>query len=175
MLAIRDFYVADTAVVTGIVVLGPEVCVWFGAVLRGDLALISVGKRVNFQDGAFVHTDYDAPMTIEDGVVVGHGAILHGKHIGKDTLIGMGAILLGGSEIGEECIIGAGALVGEGKRIPPRSLVIGVPGRVVRAVAPEEVVKTRENCVHYLEMAQRYVRGDQPAPWLKPSLRQGNP
>jgi carbonic anhydrase/acetyltransferase-like protein (isoleucine patch superfamily) len=171
MLAIRDFYVADTAVVTGNVALGPEVSVWFGAVLRGDLALISVGKRVNFQDGAVVHTDYDAPMTIEDGVVVGHGAILHGKHIGKDTLIGMGAILLSGSEIGEECIIGAGALVGEGKRIPPRSLVVGLPGKILRSVTAEEVERTRTNCGHYLEMARRYVRGEQPAPWL----RLGNP
>ena len=171
MLAIRDFYVADTAVVSGNVVFGPGVNVWFGAVLRGDLARITVGNRVNFQDGSIVHTDSDAPMTIEDGVVVGHGAILHGKHIGRDTLVGMGATLLGGSEVGEECLIAAGALVTEGRRIPPRSLVIGMPAKVVRTVTAEEIEKTRSICVHYLEMAQRYVRGSYPAPWL----RLGNP
>jgi carbonic anhydrase/acetyltransferase-like protein (isoleucine patch superfamily) len=171
MLAIRDFYVADTAVVSGNVVFGPGVNVWFGAVLRGDLARIMVGNRVNFQDGSLVHTDSDAPMTIEDGVVVGHGAILHGKSIGRDTLVGMGAKLLSGCEIGEECLVAAGALVTEGRRIPPRSLVIGMPAKVLRAVTPEEIEKTRTIGAHYLEMAQRYVRGSYPAPWL----RLGNP
>ena len=167
MLAIRDFYVADTAVVSGNVVLGPGVNVWFGAVIRGDLAKIDIGARVNFQDGCVVHTDSDVLLTIDDGVVIGHGAIVHGARVGRDSLIGMGAKLLGGSEIGEECLVAAGAIVTEGRRIPPRSVVMGVPAKVVRAVTREELEKTRTICAHYLEMAQRYVRGAYPAPWLR--------
>ena len=167
MHAIRDFYVADTAVVTGNVVFGPDVNIWFGAVLRGDLARIALGKRVNLQDGVIVHTDFDAPMTIEEGVVVGHGAILHGARIGRDTLVGMGATLLSGSDVGEECLVAAGSLVTEGRRIPPRSVVMGVPAKVVRTVTPEDIEKTRTIGAHYLEMAQRYARGAFPPPWLR--------
>ncbi|MEI7687134.1 MAG: gamma carbonic anhydrase family protein [Planctomycetota bacterium] len=170
--AIGDFYVATTAVVSGNVVLLPGVNIWFNAVVRGDLAKIALGHRVNIQDGAILHTDTDAPMTIDDGVVVGHGAILHGKSIGRDTLIGMGATLLGGSEIGAECLIAAGALVTEGRRIPPRSLVMGVPGKVVRVVSDEDLARTYEICAHYLEMAQRYVRGAYPPPWMRGSPEQ---
>jgi carbonic anhydrase/acetyltransferase-like protein (isoleucine patch superfamily) len=170
MQAIRDFYVADTAVVSGNVVLGPGVNVWFGSVIRGDLARITLGARANFQDGCVVHTDTDAPLTIEDGVVIGHGAIVHGLRVGRDSLIGMGATLLGGSEIGEECLVAAGALVTEGRRIPPRSVVMGVPAKVIRPITADELEKTRTICAHYLEMAQRYVRGAYPPPWLRLSV-----
>jgi carbonic anhydrase/acetyltransferase-like protein (isoleucine patch superfamily) len=165
--AIRDFYVATNAVVTGNVIFGPGVNVWFNTVMRGDLATITVGNRVNFQDGCLVHTDSEAPMTIGDGVVVGHGAILHGTSIGRDSLIGMGATLLGGSEIGEECLIAAGALVRERSKIPPRSVVMGVPAKVVRTITEEELARTLSICAHYLEMAQRYVRGAYPPPWTR--------
>src|SRR4051794_17166526 len=94
MQAIRDYYVASTAVVAGNVMFGAGANVWFGCVLRGDLAIITLGPRVNLQDGCIVHTDSEAPMTVEEGVVVGHGAILHGSRIGRDSLIGMGAMLL---------------------------------------------------------------------------------
>lgn len=163
--AIRDFYVASTAVVTGDVVCGPGANIWFGVVIRGDLARITLGPRVNLQDGCIVHTDHDQPQTLEEGVVVGHAAILHGTSIGKDTLVGMGAMLLSGTEIGAECLIAAGTLVTEGRRIPPRSLVMGVPGKVVRAITDEEVERTRANCAHYLEKAQRYAGGAFPSPW----------
>jgi len=155
------------AVVSGLVTLGPGVNVWFNSVIRGDLATITIGARVNFQDGCIVHTDSDAPMTIEDDVVIGHGAILHGKHVGRGALIGMGATLLSGCEIGAESIVAAGALVTEGRRIPPRSLVMGVPAKVVRSVNDAEIERTRSICVHYLEMAQRYVRGAYPPPWTR--------
>lgn len=167
MQAIRDFYVADTAVVTGNVVFGPGVNLWFGCVIRGDLARITLGARANFQDGCIIHTDTDAPLTVEEGVVVGHGAIIHGKSIGRDTLIGMGAKILGGAEIGEECLVAAGALVTEGRRIPPRSVVMGMPAKVVRPITAEELERTRTINAHYLEMAQRYVRGAYPPPWLR--------
>ena len=162
MQAIGDYYVASTAVLLGDVVCGPGVNIWFGVVIRGDLARITLGPRVNLQDGCIVHTDHDAPQTIEEGVVVGHAAILHGSHIGTDTLIGMGARLLSGCEIGAECLIAAGTLIPEGRKIPPRSVVMGSPGKVVRAITTEEVARTREICGHYLENARRYVRGEVP-------------
>ena len=167
MQAIRDFYVATTAVVTGNVALGPGANVWFGAILRGDLAAITLGPRVNLQDGCIVHTDTDAPMTLDEGVVVGHAAVLHGARVGRDSLIGMGARLLSGCEIGADCLVAAGTLVTEGRRIPPGSVVMGVPGKVVRAVTADDLERTRQISAHYLEMAQRYVRGAYPPPWLR--------
>jgi carbonic anhydrase/acetyltransferase-like protein (isoleucine patch superfamily) len=165
MRAIQDFYVAENAVVTGDVVLAAGVNIWFGCILRGDLARITLGTRVNLQDGCIVHTDYDKEQVIEEGVVVGHRATLHGKFIGRDTLVGMGAILLSECEIGAECLIAAGTLITEKRRIPPRSVVMGTPGKVVREVRDEDLRRTRAISAHYLELAQRYARGAFPAPW----------
>lgn len=165
MRAIKDYYIAHNAVVMGDVVLSTGVNIWFSSVLRGDLSQIALGPRVNLQDGCMVHTDSDAPQTIEEGAVIGHGAILHGRLVGRDTLVGIGARLLSGSEIGEECLIAAGAVVTEGRRIPPRSVVMGIPGKVVRAITIEELERTRLICAHYLEMAQRYAHGAFASPW----------
>jgi carbonic anhydrase/acetyltransferase-like protein (isoleucine patch superfamily) len=165
--AIRDFYVASTAVVAGDVVCSTGVNIWFGCVVRGDLACIHFGPRVNLQDGCIVHTDSDAPMTVEEGVVVGHAAVLHGARIGRDTLVGIGARLLSGCDIGEECLVAAGTVLAPGRRIPPRSLVMGVPGKVVRPVTAEELQRTRQINAHYLEMAQRHARGAFPPPWQR--------
>ncbi len=170
MQAIRDFYVAPNVVVTGDVVLSAGVNLWYGCVLRGDLARITLGPRVNVQDGCIIHTDRDQPMDVEDGVVVGHRAVLHGRRIGRDSLIGIGALLLTGCEIGPECVIAAGAVVTEERRIPPRSVVMGVPGRVVREVTEDELNRTRAICSHYLELAQRYAHGAFPPPWGQPPL-----
>jgi len=159
MRAVNDAYVATNAVVRGDVVLCAGVNIWFGCIVRGDLARITFSPRVNLQDGCIVHTDYDCPQMIEEGVVIGHGAMLHGKFIGRDTLIGMGAILLSGSEIGAECLIAAGTLISENRRIPPRSVVMGVPGKVVREVTDQDLQRTREINAHYIELAQRYARG----------------
>ncbi len=167
MQTIQSYYVAPGAVVTGDVVLSSGVNIWFASVVRGDLARITLGARVNIQDGCVVHTDYDLPMDVEDGVVVGHSAVLHGRRIGRDTLVGIGARLLSGCEIGEECLIAAGALVTEGRRIPPRSVVMGIPGKIVREVSAEELERTHTICAHYLEMAQRYARGAYPPPWTR--------
>jgi carbonic anhydrase/acetyltransferase-like protein (isoleucine patch superfamily) len=165
MQVIGDAYVAPGAVITGDVVLAAGVNIWFGSVLRGDLARITLGPRVNIQDGCILHTDYDQPQTIEEGVVVGHRAVLHGSFIGRDTLIGMGALLLTGCEIGAECLIAAGTLVTERRRIPPRSVVMGTPGRVVREVTDDVLRRTHAIAAHYLELAQRYARGAFPPPW----------
>ena len=167
MQAIRDFYVARGVVVTGDVVLSAGVNLWYGTVVRGDLATITLGPRVNVQDGCVLHTDHGEPQVIEQGVVVGHRAVLHGRRVGRDTLIGMGALLLSGCEVGEECLIAAGAVVTEGRRIPPRSVVMGIPGKVVRAVTPEELERTRSIGAGYLELAQRYARGEFPPPWRR--------
>jgi carbonic anhydrase/acetyltransferase-like protein (isoleucine patch superfamily) len=167
MQSIQDFYVAPGVVVSGDVLLSPGVNIWFGSVIRGDLARITLGPRVNVQDGTIIHTDYDVPQDIEEGVVIGHGAILHGRRIGKDSLVGIGARLLTGCEIGEECLIAAGAVVTEKRRIPPHSVVMGIPGKVVREISPEELERTRSICAHYLELAQRYARGAYPPPWTR--------
>jgi carbonic anhydrase/acetyltransferase-like protein (isoleucine patch superfamily) len=160
MRATQGYYLADGVVVRGDVVLSPGVNIWFGSVIRGDLARITVGPRVNIQDGCIVHTDRGQPQVIEEGVVVGHRAILHGSIIGRDTLVGMGAILLSACQIGAECLIAAGTLVTEKRRIPPRSVVMGVPGRIVREVTDEDLRHTRAIAAHYLELAERYAKGD---------------
>ena len=168
MQAIQDYYVAPGVVITGDVVLAPGVNIWFGSVVRGDLARVSLGPRVNLQDGCIVHTDYNEPQTVGEGVVVGHRAVLHGHSVGRDTLVGMGALLLSGCEVGAECLLAAGTLVTEGRRIPPRSVVMGVPGKVVREVTDDDLRRTLSIAAHYLELAQRYARGAFPPPWMRP-------
>jgi carbonic anhydrase/acetyltransferase-like protein (isoleucine patch superfamily) len=160
MRAINDFYIAANAIVLGDVVLSPGANVWYGCVLRGDLARITLGPRVNLQDGCIVHTDTDCPQVMEEGVVVGHAVVLHGSRVGRDSLIGIGARLLSGSEIGAECLIAAGSVVTEGKKIPPRSVVMGIPGKVIRPITDEEVERTRRINAHYVEMARRHARGE---------------
>jgi carbonic anhydrase/acetyltransferase-like protein (isoleucine patch superfamily) len=167
MQAIQNYYIAPNAVVTGDVLLSAGANVWYGCVIRGDLARITLGPRVNLQDGCIVHADHNQPQDIEEGVVAGHGAILHGRRIGRHTLVGIGARLLTGCEIGEECLIAAGALVTEGRRIPPRSVIMGIPGKVVREITAAELERTHAICAHYLEMAQRYARGAYPPPWTR--------
>jgi carbonic anhydrase/acetyltransferase-like protein (isoleucine patch superfamily) len=162
---IQDFYIAAGVVVTGDVVLSAGVNLWYGTIIRGDLARITLGPRVNVQDGCIIHTDYGEPQTLEEGVVVGHRAVLHGRSIGRDTLIGMGALLLSSCEIGAECLIAAGSLITEKRRIPPRSVVMGVPGRVVREVTDDDLRRTHAIAAHYLELAQRYAAGGFPPPW----------
>jgi carbonic anhydrase/acetyltransferase-like protein (isoleucine patch superfamily) len=165
MRVIKGAYLADGVVVTGDVVLGAGANLWFGVIVRGDLARIALGENVNIQDGSILHTDTAAPLTIEPGVVVGHAAMLHGSLIGRDSLIGIGSRLLSGSEIGPESVVAAGSVVVEGARIPARSVVMGIPGRVVRQATIDEIAKTRAINAHYLEMARRYVEGHVERPY----------
>ncbi|MDE2804708.1 MAG: gamma carbonic anhydrase family protein [Gemmatimonadota bacterium] len=125
-------FVAPTAVVIGDVEVGERASIWFGAVLRGDHPEhgIRVGARANVQDNAVVHTSDQGPTVLEDEVTVGHGAILESCRVGRRTVVGMGASVLQRADVGEGCVIAAGAVVKESARIPPRSLVAGVPGRV---------------------------------------------
>lgn len=159
---IDGYYIAPGVIITGDVVCAAGANIWYGTVIRGDLARIALGPRVNIQDGCILHTDHDCPMTIEEGVVVGHRAVLHGVRIGRDSLIGMGAMLLSACDIGEESLVAAGSIVLEGRKVPPRSVVMGVPGKVVRQLSEEEVQRIRDNAAHYLDMAQRYHRGEFP-------------
>jgi carbonic anhydrase/acetyltransferase-like protein (isoleucine patch superfamily) len=158
----RPLFLAETAVVTGDVTIGPGVNIWFGAVVRGDVAPIVLGENVNLQDGVIVHCDFGFPNVIEPGVVVGHAAVLHGIRVGANTLVGIGAKLLTGTDIGENCVIAAGAVVPPGMKVPPGSVVMGIPGKVVRAASPEEIARTRMLSERYLEMARRYTAGDFP-------------
>jgi carbonic anhydrase/acetyltransferase-like protein (isoleucine patch superfamily) len=150
---------APGAIVTGDVRVGVGVNLWYNVVVRGDVAPITLGDYVNLQDGVIVHCDFDVPNIIETGVVAGHGAILHGIHIGPDTLIGMGATLLGGSDIGAECVIAAGAVVPPNMVVPPRSMVMGVPGKIVRRATDEDVEWTRATNRRYRELARESLEG----------------
>ena len=151
-------FVASTASVMGRVTFGVDASVWYGAVLRGDDDSISLGERSNVQDNTVVHPLEDIPTVIHDDVTIGHGAIVHCREIGSRCLIGMGAILLGEAVIGEESIIAAGALVKEKAVIPPRSLVVGMPGRVVRAVTDAEVEAILKSAREYVEKARKHLR-----------------
>lgn len=149
--------VHESAVVIGDVELGPEVSVWPLAVLRADWAGITIGRGTNVQDGAVIHEDSGQPARVGENCVVGHLACVHGATVGNGCLIGIHAVLLNGCEIGDECIVGSGAVVGEGKKIPPRSLVLGVPGRVVRQLTDEEAAKIRKNAEDYRGYALRQL------------------
>jgi carbonic anhydrase/acetyltransferase-like protein (isoleucine patch superfamily) len=153
-------YLAHNATVTADVRLGAESSVWFGAVVRGDVAPVTIGQRVNIQDGAIVHCDTGFPNSIEDDVSIGHRAVVHGERVGRGTLIGMGAILLGHTDIGEECLIDAGAVVTPGMKIPDRSLVVGVPAKIVRPVSDKEHEYLRWLSRRYVELVGKYIAGE---------------
>ena len=149
-------FTAPDAAVIGDVQIGEESSIWFGTVLRGDINVIRVGKQTNIQDRAVLHVDHDAPCIIGNLVSIGHGAIVHGAEIGDECLIGMGAVVLSHCRVGPGSVIGAGAVVREGTDIPPRSLVVGVPGRIVRTLEPEEN-PGRRVAESYRELAARYL------------------
>jgi len=148
---------ARNAVLTGDVTLGPDVGIWFGCVVRGDDAPLTIGARTNVQDLTMVHADTGVPNVIGEDVTVGHRCVLHGASVGDRSLIGMGAILLGGSVIGAECIVAAGAVVREGFRVPDRTLVAGVPARVVRAVGDEEAETLARSAEGYVKKIRLYL------------------
>ncbi len=149
-------YVAPSADVIGQVTIGAGSSVWFGSILRGDTDRIVIGQRTNLQDGCVVHVDAGSPTLIGNGVTVAHRAVVHGCVVEDDVLIGMGAIILTGAHIGRESIIGAGALVTGGTMVPPRSLVLGLPGRVVRQITDEELESVRRTAQRYAESAKQY-------------------
>jgi carbonic anhydrase/acetyltransferase-like protein (isoleucine patch superfamily) len=155
----RKFFLAHNATITGDVTIGEDASFWFNAVVRGDVAPIAIGKRVNVQDGACIHCDSGVANVIADDVTIGHGAIVHGMFVGQGTLIGMGATVLGRTQIGRECLIAAGAVVPPALEVPDRMVVMGVPGKIVRSVKEEELKYMRWLTAHYVDVAQRYVAG----------------
>ena len=150
-------FAAQNATLTGDVSLGEDVGIWFGCVVRGDDAPLSLGRRTNVQDLTMIHADTGVENRIGEEVTIGHGCVLHGAEIADRCLIGMGVVLLGGSKIGEESIIGAGSVVTEGAEIPPRSLVLGIPGRVVREVTEDEVSMIRASAQGYVDKIAQYL------------------
>ncbi|HTO72777.1 MAG TPA: gamma carbonic anhydrase family protein [Gemmatimonadales bacterium] len=155
-------FIAPTAVVMGDVTLGEESSVWYTAVVRGDMAPIRIGARTNIQDGTIVHVDEGVPCTIGERVGVGHRVILHGCTVEDECLIGMGSILLNRCHIGKGSVIAAGAVVPEGMEVPAGSLVMGVPGRVVRPVDAELSRRIAGTWSHYVEQAKAHRAGRYP-------------
>lgn len=151
-----EYWIAETAVVIGDVLLQPNASIWWGAVLRGDNERITIGENSNIQDGSVLHTDWGSPLVVGANVTVGHMAMLHGCHIGEGSLVGIGAVILNGAKIGRNCIIGAKALIPEGKEIPDNSLVMGAPGKVVREVSPEQARMVGLGTQHYVDNFRRY-------------------
>ena len=153
------YFVADSAVVLGSVVLHEGASVWFNAVLRGDADVITVGPGSNVQDGSVLHTDPGYPLTIGANVTVGHKVMLHGCTIGDNSLIGINAVVLNGAKIGRNCIIGANALITEGKEIPDNSMVLGSPGKVVKTLDEQAVAGLKASAAHYVANGQRFAGG----------------
>ena len=153
------YWIADSAQVIGKVALKGNASVWFGAILRGDNELITIGENSNVQDGTVMHTDIGFPLTLGKNVTIGHMAMLHGCTIGDNSLIGIGATVLNGAKIGNNCLIGAHALIPEGKEIPDNSLVMGAPGKVVKEVSDIQVQILEASAHHYVENWRRYAKG----------------
>jgi carbonic anhydrase/acetyltransferase-like protein (isoleucine patch superfamily) len=152
-----DVFVAPGAQIIGDVEIGPGSSVWFNSVIRGDVYWIKIGSRCNIQDLSVIHVTRDTnPTVLEDDVTIGHRAILHGCHVGKGALIGMGSIVMDRANIGEYSLIGAGSLVTEGTIIPPFSLAMGTPCRVKRQLKPEEIEHLKASALHYAELANSY-------------------
>jgi len=148
-----DAFVAPTAVLRGDVTIGARSSVWYGAILRGDLAPVVLGSDTNVQDGSILHVEVDGPVVLGDRVTVGHRAVVHGCEVEDDCLIGIGALVLSGARVGRHSIIGAGAVVKEGWHVPPRSVVLGVPGRVVRQVGEADLRRLERNWRVYVDYA----------------------
>ncbi len=158
----RDAWVAPNATLIGDVRLGDDASIWWNAVVRGDNDPITIGRDTNIQDGSVLHSDPGEPLTIGDGVTVGHMVMLHSCEIGDNTLIGIGAVVLGRAKIGKNCIIGANALITEGKVIPDNSLVMGSPGKVVRELEPGQAEFLKASAAHYVQNWKRYARDLKP-------------
>ena len=153
------YWVAPDATVVGNVLLGDEASVWFAAVLRGDNEPINIGARSNVQDLSVIHTDWGFPATVGADCTIGHRAILHGCTIGDNSLVGMGAIVLNGAVIGRNCLIGAGALIPERKIIPDNSLVVGMPGKVVRELDEAAIRGLTLSAASYVANWKRFSAG----------------
>ena len=152
-----DAFIAETAMLIGKVTVGARSSIWYGTVLRGDLDAIEVGEGTSVQDNAVVHCEAGSPVHIGNNVTVGHGAIVHGSTIGDNCLIGMGSVVLNGCTIGDNCIIAAGAVVKENAVIPAGSMVVGVPGKIIREISPEQRERMAKEST-YVRLSRSYLK-----------------
>jgi carbonic anhydrase/acetyltransferase-like protein (isoleucine patch superfamily) len=152
----ESVFIAPGAYIIGDVIIDEESTVWFNAVLRGDDGPITIGKRCSIQDNTTVHLYEGSPVVIGDDVTIGHNVILHGCKIGRSSIIGMGSTLLDNVEVGEECIIGANTLLAGGIKIPPRSLVLGSPGKVVRELTEKDLQMLQYSSENYVQKGKEY-------------------
>jgi len=157
-----DYWIAPNATVIGTVILENNASVWFNVVIRGDNDVITIGENSQVQDGCVLHTDRGYPLTLGKNVSIGHMSMLHGCIIGEGSLIGIKSVLLNGSVIGKNCLVGANSLIAEGKTIPDGSLVLGSPGKVVRQLTPEEIVRVNKFSANYVKKFKRYQIGLNP-------------
>jgi carbonic anhydrase/acetyltransferase-like protein (isoleucine patch superfamily) len=152
-------FIAENAAIIGDVELGEDCSVWYGTVIRGDIHSIRIGARTNIQDNCTLHvTQHTHPLQIAEEVTIGHGVVAHGCTIERRALIGMGSCVLDGAIIGELALVGAGALVPEGMRVPPRTLVVGVPARVKRPLTAQEIARLDEWWKHYVAYKEAYLK-----------------
>ncbi|MFT6435844.1 MAG: carbonic anhydrase/acetyltransferase-like protein (isoleucine patch superfamily) [Candidatus Azotimanducaceae bacterium] len=153
-----DYFIADNATVIGSVVMHQNASIWFGAVLRGDNDVITIGENSNIQDLSVLHIDPGFPLTIGKNVTIGHKVMLHGCDIGDNTLIGINSVILNGAKIGKNCLIGANSLISENKVIPDGSMVMGSPGKVVKQLSEQQMKGLEMSALHYVENFKRYKR-----------------
>ena len=154
-------FVAKGAVVLGNITIDKECSIWYNVTIRSTESSITIGKGTNVQDNAVIHVGEHHPTVIGSYITIGHGAIIHGCTIEDNSLIGMGAIILNGAKIGKNCMIAAGTLIPQNKVIPDNSLVMGNPGKIIRQVTEEEILKNRENAEHYIKERITYIALDQ--------------
>lgn len=152
----ENAFVAENAVIIGDVELSENVSIWFGAVLRGDIEKITIGKNSNVQDNSTIHTDYGIPCVVGENVTVGHNVILHSCSIGDNVIVGMGSTILNGAKIAKNCLIGANSLVTHKIQFEEGSLILGNPAKVVRKLTDKEIEHIQENANHYVENSKRY-------------------
>ena len=149
--------ISPNASIVGNVSIGAQCSIFAGAHIRGDDAVVVIEDGSNVQEGALLHVDIDIPLIVRKNVTIGHGAIVHGCEIGENTIIGMGAIIMNNARIGKNSIVAAGALVSEGKVFEDGSLIVGMPGKPVRQLSPEEIGKCTQSALDYIQMSQRMV------------------
>lgn len=156
---VDQHYQATNATICGAVTIGAEVSFWFGAVVRGDVAVIRIGPRSNVQDLACLHPDDEVPLEIGADVTIGHGAVVHCKSVGDGSLIGIKAVVLGGAVIGKNCLVAAGCVVSPNTVVSDGMMIVGVPGKVVRPVKETELAYMKRNNAHYVTLAREQAAG----------------
>ena len=152
----ENTFIANSADIIGNVEIFENVSIWFGAVLRGDVEKIVVGKNSNIQDNSTVHTDFGIPCIIGENVTVGHNVVLHSCNISDNVIIGMGSTILNGAKIAKNCLVGANSLVTHKLEYEEGMLLLGNPAKIVRILTDEEIEHIVKNANHYVENAKRY-------------------